>query len=37
MKIQDFTGKKNLIFSTLPWAMLATWLHLGPLQNIQEN
>jgi hypothetical protein len=32
MKNQDFMGKTNFFFSTLPfspWAILATWLHVG--------
>jgi hypothetical protein len=40
MKIQDSTNKTNFFFETLPfspWAMLATWLHPGALQKLQEN
>jgi hypothetical protein len=32
VKIQDSMGKINFFFSTLPfspWAVLATWLHVG--------
>jgi hypothetical protein len=34
---QDSMGKTNFFFSTLPfspWAVLATWLHVGALQKI---
>jgi hypothetical protein len=40
VKIQDFMGKTNLFFGTLPsspWAMLATWLHLRARQKLQKN
>jgi hypothetical protein len=33
-------GKTNFFHSTLPfspWAVLATWLHVGAPQKIQEN
>jgi hypothetical protein len=37
-KIQDSTDKTNLFFGTLPyspWAMLATWMHLGAPKQLQ--
>jgi hypothetical protein len=37
---QDSMGKTNLFFSTLPcspWAVLATSLHVGASQKIQEK
>jgi hypothetical protein len=40
IKIQDSMGKNNFFFSTLPfnpWAVLATWLHVGALQKIEEK
>ena len=39
-KIQDFMGKRNLFFGSLPintWASFATWLHLeAPLENTKK-
>jgi hypothetical protein len=38
VKNQDFMGKKKFFFSTLPfspWAVSATWLHVGVPQKIQ--
>ena len=39
-KIQDFMGKRNLIFLSLPispWASFATWLHLdAPPENTEK-
>ena len=39
-KIQDFIGKRNLIFWSLPispWASFATWLHLeAPPENTEK-
>ena len=39
-KIQDFIGKRNLLFWTLPispWARFATWLHLeAPPENREK-
>ena len=39
-KIQDFIGKRNLFFWSLPispWASFATWLHLGaPPKNTKK-
>ena len=39
-KIQDFMGKRNLFFWSLPispWASFATWLHLeAPPKNIEK-
>jgi hypothetical protein len=35
-----FYGQNKLLFSTLPfspWAVLATWLHVGAPQKIQEK
>jgi hypothetical protein len=40
VKNQDFMGKTNYFLSTLPFspgAVLATWLHVGAPQKIQEN
>jgi hypothetical protein len=40
VKNQDFMGKTNYFLSTLPfspWAVLATWLHVGASQKIQEK
>jgi hypothetical protein len=40
VKNQDFIGKTNFFFSTLsfsPWAILATWLHVGAPQKIHEK
>jgi hypothetical protein len=40
VKIQDSMGKINFFLSTLPfspWAVLATWLHVGAPQKIQEK
>jgi hypothetical protein len=40
VKNQDSMGKTNFYLSTLPfspWAVLATWLHVGAPQKIQEN
>jgi hypothetical protein len=37
---QDFMGKTNYFLRTLPyspWAVLATWLHVGAPQKIHEN
>jgi hypothetical protein len=37
---QDSIGKTNFFLSTLPfspWAILATWLHIGALHKIEEN
>jgi hypothetical protein len=37
VKNQDFMDKTNFFFSTLPfspWAILATWLHVGAPQKI---
>jgi hypothetical protein len=37
VRIQDFMGKRNFFFSTLPfspWAVSATWLHVGAPQKI---
>jgi hypothetical protein len=39
-KIQHFIDKTNLFLDTLlfsPWAILATWLHVGAPQKLQEN
>jgi hypothetical protein len=35
-----FNGQNKLLFSTMPfnpWAVLATWLHVGAPQKIQEK
>jgi hypothetical protein len=40
VKIQDSMGKTNFFLSTLPfspWAVSATWLHVGAPQKIQEK
>jgi hypothetical protein len=40
VKNQDFMGKTNYFLSTLPfspWAVSATWLHVGVPQKIQEK
>jgi hypothetical protein len=40
MKNQDSMEKTNYFLSTLsfsPWVVLATWLHVGAPQKIQEN
>jgi hypothetical protein len=40
VKNQDFMGKTNFLFRTLPfspWAVSATWLHVGAPQKIQKN
>jgi hypothetical protein len=40
VKNQDSMGKTNFFLSTppfSPWAVLATWLHVGAPQKIQEN
>jgi hypothetical protein len=40
VKNQDSMGKTNFFLSTLPfslWAVLATWLHIGAPQKIQEK
>jgi phosphotransferase system IIA component len=40
VKNQDFMGKTNYLLRTLPfspWAVSATWLHVGTPQKIQEN
>jgi hypothetical protein len=40
VKNQDFVGKTNFFFSTMPfspWAVLATWLHVGVPQKIHEK
>jgi hypothetical protein len=40
VKNQDSMGKTIFFFSTLPfnpWAVLATWLHVGAPQKIQEE
>jgi hypothetical protein len=40
VKNQDFMGKTKYFLSTLPfspWAVLATWLHVGAPQKIQEK
>jgi hypothetical protein len=40
VKNQDFMGKTNFFLSTLPfrpWAVSATWLHVGAPQKIQEK
>jgi hypothetical protein len=40
VKNQDFMGKTNFFLSTLPfspWAILATWLHVGAPQKMQEK
>jgi hypothetical protein len=40
VKIQDFMDKTNFFLSTLPcnpWAILATWLHVGALRKYKKN
>jgi hypothetical protein len=40
VKNQDSMSKTNFFFSTLPfnpWAVSATWLHVGAPQKIQEK
>jgi hypothetical protein len=40
VKNQDFMGKKYFFLNTLPFspcAVLATWLHIGAPQKIQEK
>jgi hypothetical protein len=40
VKNQDFMGKTNFFLSPLPfspWAVLATWLHVGAPHKIQEK
>jgi hypothetical protein len=40
VKNQDFMGKTKKNLYTLPfgpWAALATWLHVGTAQKIQEK
>jgi hypothetical protein len=40
VKNQDFMGKTNYFLSTLtfsPWAVSATWLHVGAPKKIQEK
>jgi hypothetical protein len=40
VKTQDFMGKTNFFLCTLPfslWVVLATWLHVGATQKIQEK
>jgi hypothetical protein len=40
VKIQDFMGKTINFFGTVPfspWAVLATWMHLGAPQNYMKN
>jgi hypothetical protein len=40
VKNQDSIGKTNFILSTLPfspWAVSATWLHVGAPQKIQDK
>jgi hypothetical protein len=40
VKNQDSMGKTNFFLSTLPfspWAILATWLHVGAPQKIQDK
>jgi hypothetical protein len=40
VEIQDSMGKTNFFLSTLPfspWAVSATWLHVGVPQKIQEK
>jgi hypothetical protein len=40
VKNQDSMGKTNFFLNTLPfspWAVLATWLHIGAPQKIQEK
>jgi hypothetical protein len=40
VKNQDSMGTTNFFLSTLPfnpWTLLATWLHVGAPQKIQEK
>jgi hypothetical protein len=40
VKIQDSMGKTNFFLSNLPccpWAVSATWLHVGAPQKIHEK
>jgi hypothetical protein len=40
VKNQDSMGKTNFFLSTMPfnpWAVSATWLHVGAPQKIQEK
>jgi hypothetical protein len=40
VKNQDFMGKTNFFLCTSPfspWAISATWLHVGAPQKIQEK
>jgi hypothetical protein len=40
VKKQDSMDKTNFFLSSLPfnpWAILATWLHVGALQKIHEK
>jgi hypothetical protein len=40
VKKQDFMGKTNFFLSTLPfspWAVSATWLHVGAPHKIEEK
>jgi hypothetical protein len=40
VKNQDFMGKTNYFWSTLPfspWAVSATWLHVGAPQKIRHG
>jgi hypothetical protein len=40
VKNQDSMGETNFFLSTMPlspWAVLATWLHVGTPQKIQKN
>jgi hypothetical protein len=39
VKIEDFMDKINFFFSTMPfspWAVLATWLHVGAPHKIRR-
>jgi hypothetical protein len=40
VKNEDSMGKSNFFLSTMPfnlWVVLATWLHIGALQQIHEK
>jgi hypothetical protein len=40
VKNEDSMGKTNFFFSTMsfiPWAVLATWLHVGAPKKLQEK
>jgi hypothetical protein len=40
VKFKDSKGKTNFFLSTMPfspWAISATWLHVGAPQKIQEK